>query len=162
MMSVQPGVSVRAATPTDGVADWVRGSWGDSVIAVHGRLYDVTNLPAIVATGGAQLLGVLTYHVAGRELEIVSCDAQPPGTGVGRALAAAAVDLARSRALGRVWCTTTNDNLPALGFWQAVGFRLVALRPRAVEDARRLKPVIPVNGYRGLPIRDELDLALEL
>jgi len=73
----------------------------------------------------------------------------------------ATVDLARAQCLRRVWCTTTNDNLAALGFWQALGFVLVALRPGAVETARRLKPPVPSgrsDGYRGLPIRDEIDL----
>jgi hypothetical protein len=52
--------------------------------------------------------------------------------------------------------------LPALGFWQAIGFALIALRPGAVGSARELKPSIPSHGHRGLPIRDELDLELEL
>ena len=59
-------------------------------------------------------------------------------------------------------CTTTNDKLAALGFWQALGFVLVELRPGAVETAQRLKPSIPLHGYLGLPIRDEIDLGRTL
>ena len=33
----------------------------------------------------------------------------------------------------RMLCTTTNDKLAALGFWQALGFVLVELRPGDVE-----------------------------
>jgi GNAT superfamily N-acetyltransferase len=58
----------------------------------------------------------------------------------------------------RLRLTTTNDNLDALRFYQRRGFRLVALRPGAVDAARALKPEIPVTGAHGIPLRDELDL----
>jgi len=131
---------------------------GETTMAVHGTLYDTASLPALVTTAGPDVVGVLTYTLEGRDLEIVSCDADPPGQGVGRALVEATIDLARGQCCQRVWCTTTNDNLAALGFWRALDFVLVELRPRAVETARRLKPSIPLHGYRGLPIRDEIDL----
>jgi len=108
------------------------------------------------------VLGVLIYCIECNGLEVVSCDADPPGRGVGRALVGGALDLAREHALRRVWCTTTNDNLPALGFWQAIGFALVARWPGAVADARELKPSVASHGYRGLASRDELDLELTL
>ena len=161
MEQLQP-VTVRSADPNDDVAGWVRGSWGDTCMAVHGRIYQVEDLSALVAVVGGAIVGELTYSTEGDDLEIVSCDANPPRRGVGRALASAAVELARSRSLARVWCTTTNDNLPALGFWQAVGFSLAALRPNAVASARRLKPSIPHQGHGGLPISDEIDMELRL
>ncbi len=62
-----------------------------------------------------------------------------------------------------MWLTTTNDNLDALRFYQRRGFRLVALRPGAVDVARRdLKPELPDIGTHGIPMRDELDLELTL
>lgn len=131
-------------------------------MAVHGRLYDIAGLDALVATTEDGLVGVLTYVVEDDALEVVSIDADPAGRGVGRALAGAAVGLARRGSLRRVWATTTNDNLAALGFWQAVGFHLAALRPGAVRDARRLKSTIPERGHRGLLIRDEIDLEMIL
>ena len=102
-------------------------------MAVHGQLYDAAALPTLVAATDADVVGVVTYTIEDHALEIVSCDADPPGQGVGRALVEATIDLARAQCLRRVWCTTTNDNLAALGFWQALGFVLVELRPGAVE-----------------------------
>lgn len=149
---------MRTAVAADDVAGWLARSWGATAVAVHGQLYQADVLPALVAVSDGRVVGVMTYAVGGDDLEIVSCDADPPGRGTGRALVEAAVDLARRSSFRRVWCTTTNDNLPAIGFWQALGFALIALRPNAVAAARALKPSIPVSGYRGLPIRDELDL----
>ncbi|MFN8098395.1 MAG: hypothetical protein U0Q21_08930 [Dermatophilaceae bacterium] len=39
-----------------------------------------------------------------------------------------------------------------------LGFRLVRLRPGAVDLARRIKRSIPRIRFGGTPIRDELDL----
>lgn len=123
-------IRVREATDADDAAGWVRRSWGDTRMAVHRQLYDVAALPALVAVRQDQVLGVLTYVLERDAIEVASCDADPPGRGVGRALVGGVIDLARQRALGRVWCTTTNDNLPALGFWQAMGFALIAAATR--------------------------------
>ena len=60
------------------------------------------------------------------------------------------------------WVITINDNLDALRFYQRRGMRLVAVRPGAVDEARRLKPSIPVIGAQGIPIHDELELELRL
>ena len=62
----------------------------------------------------------------------------------------------------RLSVVTTNDNVRALGFYQRRGFVLTALRARAVEKSRRLKPEIPELGFFGIPIRDELELMLDL
>jgi GNAT superfamily N-acetyltransferase len=141
------------------VIGWISRSWGGTVMAVHGELIDVAALPALVALEGEDMIGVLTYRRTGSGIEIVSVDADPPGHHAGRALVSA---LHGHAGIDHLWCTTTNDNLAALGFWQALGFRLVALRPDAVTAARVHKPAIPFAGEGGLPVRDELDLRLDL
>jgi GNAT superfamily N-acetyltransferase len=69
---------------------------------------------------------------------------------------------ARAAGCRRLWLITTNDNLPALRFYQKRGFVLVRLHRGAVAGSRRLKPEIPLTGSEGIPIRDELELELEL
>ena len=83
--------------------------------------------------------------------------------GVGRALLDTAVEALRATGVQRAWLVTTNDNLPALGLYQRAGWRLSVLRPGAVDAARlTLKPGIALVGEGGIPIRDELELELEL
>ena len=49
------------------------------------------------------------------------------------------------------------------GMWTVYGVTaLVAVHPRAVEAARRLKPGIPPVGNYGIPIRDEIELERRL
>ncbi len=57
---------------------------------------------------------------------------------------------------------TSNDNLRALRFYQRRGFRLKELRPGAVDEARRLKPQIPLGGAEGIPMREEIELIASL
>jgi hypothetical protein len=52
-------------------------------------------------------------------------------------LAAAAAE-ATAMGCRRLWLYTTNDNLPALRFYQRLGWDLVALHRGAVDEARRL------------------------
>ena len=66
------------------------------------------------------------------ECEIVTIDSLAEGRGVGSALVAAVIDAARRAECRRVWLVTTNDNLPAIRFYQKRGFVLAALRRDAV------------------------------
>jgi ribosomal protein S18 acetylase RimI-like enzyme len=90
--------------------------------------------------------------------------AQPArGRGVGRELIDAAAVALRHAGVRRAWLVTTNDNLAALALYQKAGWRLAALRPGALDEARRtLKPEIPELGQYGIPLRDELELELVL
>ncbi len=153
-------VRVRPGTPAEG-SDWLETHWQGS-IAVHGTSYAAGDLDCLVAVDGERVVGALTFRLYDQGLEIVSVDADRPRQGVGGSLVDAVIAEAGRRRAARVWLTTTNDNLDALGFWQSLGFRLCALRPGAVAQARRLKPSIPLEAVNGLPIRDELDLEMEL
>ncbi len=58
----------------------------------------------------------------------------------------------------RLWLVVTNDNTPALRFYQGRGWDLVALHAGEAERDRRLKPEIPERGRDGIPIRHLLEL----
>lgn len=62
----------------------------------------------------------------------------------------------------RVFLITTNDNLNALGFYQKRGFELVAVHRGAVNESRKAKPSIPLIGYDGILLRDEIELEMLL
>lgn len=128
-------------------------------MVVHGETIDLLTLPALVAV---EALGLATYRVHKGEAELVSLDAARPGNGVGTALLDALAAMLSLQPVTSLWVTTTNDNIEALRFYQRRGFELRRLRPRALEQARLLKPTIPLIGDNGIPIRDELDLCRDL
>ena len=151
------GITVRDLAEAD--LDWavsvldaeLAGRWQ----ARRGELVDVLALPGLVAVSCGHPAGLLAYRLDGGQCEIEALVATTLGVGIGTAL----LDELRRR-VGPVpiRVVTTNDNLPARAFYEHHGFRLVAVRPGAVDEARRtLKPTIGLLGHGGLPIRDELE-----
>jgi ribosomal protein S18 acetylase RimI-like enzyme len=157
------GVLIREYRESDRV--WAEQSmladFGGVLQARRGELLDVLALQGFVAERGGRPIGLLTYRLADDECELAFIAALERHTGVGTALVEA---LLRAVAgCKRIWLVTTNDNLEALRFYQRRGFVLAALRPGAVDEARKhLKPQIAAVGDFGIPLRDELELALEL
>jgi GNAT superfamily N-acetyltransferase len=156
-MTEQSTVLVREAEATDAkwIGSFLRSRWNDTIQAVHGETIDASALPALIA-GDHQ--GLATYRWNGRDAELVTINAVPAGAGVGSALIEALVARLKAEGCTRLWVTTTNDNLSALRFYLRRGFRLVEVRPGAVDDGRKLKPLIPTVGQDGIPIHDEIEL----
>ena len=146
--------------------DWVERvaleRWGGPEVVRRGEVVLLTDQEGFIAEVDGEPAGVLTLRIEGSSLEVVSIDSLQENRGVGNALLGAAVAHAREAGCTRVWLVTTNDNLRALGFYQRRGFRLVALRPDALAISRRLKPTIGLTGENGIPLRDELELELNV
>lgn len=143
---------------------WVRNTltkrWESAQIVTRGIVHQADQLPGFIAWLEGMPAGLVTYHVSGKACEIVSLDSLVEGRGIGSALIAAVQSEARQQGCRRVWLITTNDNLPALRFYQKRGFIIVAIYPNALQDSRRLKPLIPLIGLEGIPLRDEIELEL--
>jgi ribosomal protein S18 acetylase RimI-like enzyme len=145
------------------VRRFILDHWSADVVVAHGRVYQPHTLPGFVAHDPAgEIVGLITYCLEGGDCEIVTLDSLRPGQGLGTALIEAVAGVARAAGCRRVRLITTNDNLNALRFYQKRGFRLVALFPNALAETRRLKPGLPLIGFDGIPLRDELALELPL
>jgi ribosomal protein S18 acetylase RimI-like enzyme len=132
-------------------------------VARGGVLEHVPSYPMLLAEEDGRLLGLLTYVPAPPRCEVLTLHVEEQWRGLGTALIEAATHRAAEAGCARLWVITTNDNVDALRFYQRRGFRLVALHAGAVDDSRaRLKPEIPPLGEYGIPLRDEIELELEL
>jgi GNAT superfamily N-acetyltransferase len=158
-----PSITVRLKEKAD--QPWVERvltqSWGSTVIATNGRIIDAAALPALVA--GSQV-GLATFEIdeAANEAHLVTLNALVIGRGIGSALVEALADSLADMEIAALRVSTTNDRLDALRFYQRRGFRLVAVQPGALDEARRLKPSIPLVGDYGIAMRDRIDLIREL
>lgn len=132
--------------------------WGSARMVTRGRLVDPTVLPGFIAWSGGDPIGLITYEISGDACEIVTLHSIVEGIGVGSALIAAVQELARQAGCRRLWLITTNDNTPALRFYQKRGFHIAAIHCNALEHSRQLKPEIPLVGLDGIPLRDEIEL----
>jgi len=145
---------------------WIPGyiaeRWGAPTVIAHGVVYRPQELQGFVAHSDDERIGLITYHVAEGECEIVSLNSDRRGSGIGTALLEAVKDAAWEKCCRRLWLITTNDNLDALRFYQRRGFTLVAVHRNAMEASRRLKPEIPLIGEYGIPLHDEIELEMIL
>jgi ribosomal protein S18 acetylase RimI-like enzyme len=132
--------------------------WGGSlIVAGGGHIVDASRLPALIA---GERQGLATYKIApdGGSAELVTFNALTTGRGIGTALIETLIARLRGARVGELRVSMTNDNLDALRFYQRRGFRLTAVSPGAIDEARKAKPAIPLIGRYGIAIRDRLDL----
>lgn len=156
------GVAVVAGAAEHAVfiREELRRHWITTTIYSRDVRFEADGLPALIARDGRRPLGLLTYSIADGEMEIVTLSSREEGRGIGASLLAVAIGIAREAACGRVFLTTTNDNLRALGFYQRRGFALCRLYPGMIDKYReRYEKAIPPVSPDGIPIRDELELA---
>ncbi len=138
--------------------------WGAAAQVVRGAIFYPHTLPGFVAEADGAVLGVATYRVLtdGDTGELATLNSVRSGIGVGRALVEAVVDAAKREGCSRLIVVTTNDNMNALRFYQKRGFVLSQLRANALAQSRKLKPQIPEIGLDGIPLRDEIELTMDL
>jgi GNAT superfamily N-acetyltransferase len=144
------------------IEQFVRESWGSTTVVSRGVAHDASRLPAFVAVQDGEIVGLATFRIGDGECELVTLDALRQRRGVGSALLARVVEEAGALGCRRLWLITTNDNLDAIRFYQRRGMRLVAVHPGAVDEARRVKPSIPLVGEHGIPLHDEVEFELRL
>ena len=150
------------ATDRDWVESFIKSHWGSGIVVARGRVIRPGELDGFAVFKGKRPVGLLTFRTDGSECEIVTIDSILERKGIGTSLIDAVRKKAKAKGCKRLWLITTNDNLSALGFYQKKGFRLVAVYPDAIEPSRKLKPQIAMKAANGIPIRDELELELDL
>jgi ribosomal protein S18 acetylase RimI-like enzyme len=157
-------IQIRAVGPAD--REWVRQftaeHWGSDKMITRGKVLYISEQEGFIAEMGGEVVGFVSFRVEGPECEITSLDSMREGLGTGSRLIEQVAGAARVAGCTRLFLITTNDNLHALRFYQRRGFRLAALYPGAVNESRKLKPEIPLIGNDGIPLRDEIELEMDL
>lgn len=155
-------ISAITQQDSEDVSQIIRDFWGGEPIIAHDMTFKTADLHGLKAVLNGKIIGILHYQIRDAVCEIVTLASLKEGLGVGSCLLDAVERIARDARCGRLYLTTTNDNLHALGFYQRRGFKLTALYPGKVNQSRKIKPTIPVTGDARIPIRDELRLEKDL
>jgi GNAT superfamily N-acetyltransferase len=157
-----PPVLVREATDADrpAVRRLMEEDFGRTKIVAFGDVMDLEGMPALVAIMHMDPSGALAYRLLGDALHIVALATDPmwQRSGVGGHLLAEAELLARRLNLQRLVVATTNDNLPAMYFYQRRGYFMTALVPNSITEHTHQQ----VAGFAGIPVRDEIRLEKRL
>jgi ribosomal protein S18 acetylase RimI-like enzyme len=154
-----PPVLVREATPADRAKalELFRRDFGHQPLVAYGEAVSLDEAPALVAEADGDVAGALAWRHFDGGFHILALATDPmwQRTGVGGHLVAEAELLARRQEQPRVIATITNDNIPALYFYQRRGYRVSAiLRDSVAAHARDEQ----AGGFAGIPILDEIQL----
>jgi GNAT superfamily N-acetyltransferase len=130
-------------------------------LVAEGQPVSVANAELLVAETEGGVNGALAFRRHDGHLHIIALATDPmwQRAGVGGYLVAEAEAIARRQGLPRVFVTITNDNIPALYFYQRRGYRLAAVLSGAVSAQPGNKTLA---GFAGIPIEDEIQLAKTL
>ena len=155
-----PVIRPLAAADAVEAAHLVGDVLGSRLPARLDAVIDVLAVPGFGAWDDRRLVGIATYSVDGGDAELAALGVAKAhrGRGLAGQLIDAVVAEVTARDVGRLWVVTTNDNLAALAVYQRHGFRLVEVRPGAIDRARGVKPTIPEIGRNGIPMHDEIVL----
>ncbi|SFE14759.1 Acetyltransferase (GNAT) family protein [Thermoanaerobacter thermohydrosulfuricus] len=144
------------------VIDFIIRNWGSPIMVSKGKVHLMDKLPGYVAIVDNDIKGLITYNIDNEECEIVSLDSLIENQGIGSKLLECVIHKAKEQECKRIWLITTNDNTRAIRFYQKRGFNMVALYVNAVQEARKIKPEIPLYGYDNIPILHEIEFEIKL
>ncbi len=139
------------------IEEMVKLFWGDPKQLMFNQSFIVTEYPAIVVKNNGKLVGFISYTPFDDDAVLILALGILPqfqGCGIGKELVAHIEKIAQKQGHQRLLVVTTNDNLPALAFYQRIGFQLYEVVPNVV--AQKLGGLYP--GIADIPIRDELRL----
>jgi len=131
--------------------------WGDPIQLMFNQTYRVAKEPAIIAKSDGNILGFISYTDYSKDTVLIVALGILPGyqgCGIGRTLVDQVENYAKSQEKQQLLVVTSNDNLPALVFYQRIGFQLFEVAPNVI--AEKLGGL--QAGIARIPIRDELRL----
>lgn len=151
-----PALKVRACEPDErtAVLDLFQRDFGSTYVEAFGAELDLADVPVLVAlVKDDQLAGALAYRMDDDALQMLALATDPmwQRAGVGGHLVAEAETLARADKCTRAVLTTSNDNLPALYFYQRHRYRITSVTPGSLVARASGRP-----GFAGIEVRDEI------
>lgn len=158
----KPSLTIRPAAPADRtrIAELAHYFWDEVDVECFDKSYQVDTLPAYVACDGDEIVGIASYAREKDAVNLVMLNILPQwqGQGAARELITAVTGVAHAEGAGRVIVATTNDDLPALGFYQRLGFTITnVLVGKMLEHHGGIE-----LGFAGIPVRDEIQMELRL
>jgi ribosomal protein S18 acetylase RimI-like enzyme len=152
-----PPVIIREGEERDqpGITALFERDFGYTNIVSFGEEVVLDGAAALVAWMKGELAGALAYRLLPDALLILALATDPmwQRSGVGGHLVAEGETLARTRGLGCLRVSTTNDNLPALYFYQRRGFHITEVVPGGLLGHIKEPGAV---GFGGIPLRDEI------
>jgi ribosomal protein S18 acetylase RimI-like enzyme len=138
------------------IREFVKQFWGEKEQLTFDRKFTVAQLSAYVAKSGNDIIGFISFTKLHDAIIIVALGILPKyqNAGIGKSLVKKVETEAKKLRKKKLLVSTSNDDLPALAFYQHLGFQIYEAKPNVVAE----KHGAVLKGIGGLPIRDELRL----
>lgn len=150
--------SIKSPAPDDRktIRKFARQFWGEEEQLTFGQFFRVADLPSYVAKRKNEVLGFISTTDVDDSTIIVALAILPKyqDSGIGTALINVVERETKRKKRKRLLVSTSNDDLPALAFYQSQGFQIYEVKPGVIAE----KHGKILEGIGGLPIRDELRL----
>ena len=138
------------------IREFAQRFWGEEEQLTFDSKFMVAELPAYVAKVENNIIGFVSFTEANEAIIVVALGVSPQyqSSGVGRSLIEKVEAEAKKLLKKRLLVSTSHDDLPALAFYQSLGFQIYEVKPNIIAEKHgRL-----LEGIGRLPIRDELRL----
>jgi ribosomal protein S18 acetylase RimI-like enzyme len=138
------------------IRKFVEKFWGEEEQLTFDHKYRVSELPGYVATLNKMIIGFISTAQTREAVLIVALGVLPQyqGSDVGRTLVKKVESEAKRTGKRSLLVSTSNDDLPALAFYQSINFQIFEVRPNVIAE----KHGKIIKGIGKLPVRDELRL----
>lgn len=136
------------------IREFVQRFWGEQEQLTFDKRFVVAELPAYAAKVIDQMIGFISFADLDEAAIIVALGIQPKyqGFGIGKSLIKKVETEAKRLQKKKLLVSTSNDDLPALAFYQSLGFQIYEVKPNVIAE----KHGGILKGIGGLPIRDEM------
>jgi GNAT superfamily N-acetyltransferase len=156
-------LQLRPILDKSGIAAFMTKAWGSPRMMVGMHVFDVQE---IEATGlfreNGTLVAFASWAARDKLGYLCALHAFEERKGYARQLLAALRPIMKEAGVQSVRAMVTNDNMPAMIFYQINGFRFRTLYAGGVDAYRPTMPGMRTHGYRGIPIHDALELECPL
>ena len=147
---------VTSSKDKSAIGNLVNEFWGEEEQLTFDRKFVVARLSAYAAKVGKSLIGFVSFVDIDSALIVVALGILPlyQSSRVGSRLMRKVENEAERLGRKEMLVSTSNEDLPALAFYQSLGFRIFEVKPNVIAE----KHGTILQGIGGLPIRDELRL----
>ncbi|MDH5481374.1 MAG: GNAT family N-acetyltransferase [Candidatus Bathyarchaeota archaeon] len=134
----------------------VKRFWGEEEQLTFDKKFTVAELPTFIAKSNNNIFGFISFAETAGATIIVALGVLPKyqDVRIGKSLVKKVEDEVKKLQRKRLLVSASNDDLPALAFYQSLGFQIYEVKPNVIAE----KHGKVLKGIGGLPIRDELRL----
>lgn len=163
MSEVEEILKLAPILDRSGIVAFMTKTWGSPRMMVGMHVFDVTENEATgLFREDGTLVAFASWAARNKIGYLCALHAFEEDKGLARQLLAALRPIMKEAGVRYIRAMVTNDNMPAMIFYQMNGFRFRMLYAGGVDAYRPTMPGMLTHGYRGIPIHDALELECQL